>query len=596
MALPPAIQKCVVSFGPFLTFTGVPFAGKVRFTASRPAVWTATGTPLLPSPEVVVLDENGMGQITLPVTSQDGFSDGQGNSVKDWTYRADIDLQGRSTDFRTFQIPTTAAMDLDLTTPVPSSQGVVVALPSVVSVDGGTGAVDLSSTYARRILSFDDLPATGLVVPHRFGMKQWPENARTGAALSIAAGYPVQETDVYLSADGVLVCGHDATVDRETNGTGAWADYPVAGMPLRDSLDSGGAPSLGDGWAPEEVLRFDELLAMAAGNCLLNVEPKASGPWQDSLAELYRICVGAGAMDRVCINGSDIAIQEAAIALGFRTIYWGHDTNQAELQYAASVGVWGYDVSDTRTDAEIAFIRGLFDYVIMSPVETRALWARANALGLNGVCTDHPGYVSRTTPLVTSTKSATSRGRLIPGNKPARAAGFPHLVAGKGMMLGFYGGTSNRFFLGELSGTRPSSYRITVTGKVETLITIGEVTRQAASIRFGMRNEDLWNGGDNVGGYQAFLRWNGSLELAVSSDPVGSAPVVQTNATAALTAGGTFTFTATVTPTTVQVGRTDTATVGAPVANTTWRGDYLWLGCNSPNGLVSISEVKVETL
>lgn len=141
MALPPAIQTCVISFGPFLTFMGVPFAGVVTFTPSRALVWTATGTPILPSPIPVTLDENGTGSISLPLTSQSGFSDGSGNAVTNWTYNAAVALTGRTVDTRTFQVPTTTPIDLDLTTPVPSSQGIVVALPEVISVAGFTGAV-----------------------------------------------------------------------------------------------------------------------------------------------------------------------------------------------------------------------------------------------------------------------------------------------------------------------------------------------------------------------------------------------------------------------------------------------------------------------
>lgn len=461
----------------------------------------------------------------------------------------------------------------------------------VTDTGTATGAA-LAATFRPRILSFDDLPSSGLIVPHRFGMKQWPENARSGAALSIAAGYPVQETDVYLSADGVLVVAHDATVDRETDGTGVWSDFPIGSMPLRDSLDSGGTPSLGDGWPTEEVLRFDEVLAMAAGNCIINVEPKADGPWQDALAELYRVCSGAGAMDRVCINGSSIVIQEAAIALGFRTIYWGVDTNQAALQYAASVGVWGYDVSPLRTDAEIAFIRNLFEYVIMSPVETRELWARANALGLNGVCTDHPGYVARTTPLVTSTKSATARGRLIPGNKPYLATGGKRVVKGKGFILE----NGARFFLGELSGTQPSSYTITIVGRCDASISGGETNRQAVNLTFCTTNEDVWNGGDNISGYHLIFRYAGGLQLAPISNPPATATVVDTVTTTAITAGSTFTLTVAVTPTTLQIGRTDTAQLGAVITNSTWRGGYLWIGTNAPvsNGRVEISEIRIE--
>src|SRR5690606_40484984 len=104
------------------------------FTASRPKVWAATGTPIMPRPLVAQLDEDGMGEIVLPATDQPGFTDGAGNAVTDWTYRVAIDLAGRASETRSFQVPTGGesgvVLDLDLLTPVPSSTGVVVSLPS----------------------------------------------------------------------------------------------------------------------------------------------------------------------------------------------------------------------------------------------------------------------------------------------------------------------------------------------------------------------------------------------------------------------------------------------------------------------------------
>lgn len=145
MALPPAINTVTVNFGPFINHRGDPFTGSVTFTASRPVVWEATGTPLFPQPMIVTLDVNGSGQIILPATDQAGFTDGAGNAVTDWTYTAAIDLSGRTTDLRNFGLPadgeTGLSVDLDLMTPVSSSTGILVSLPDVLSVAGLSGAV-----------------------------------------------------------------------------------------------------------------------------------------------------------------------------------------------------------------------------------------------------------------------------------------------------------------------------------------------------------------------------------------------------------------------------------------------------------------------
>lgn len=161
--LPPAIITALVRFGPFLDDTGVPFVGSVVFTASRPRVWETTGTPVLPRGLVVQLDETGSGEIRLPATDQPGFTDGIGNAVTNWTYKAEVRLSGREDEVRSFALPTDgqtgAVIDLDLLTPVPSSTGVIVALPAVYSVAGESGAVS-AQTLAERVGPL--LPPSGL--------------------------------------------------------------------------------------------------------------------------------------------------------------------------------------------------------------------------------------------------------------------------------------------------------------------------------------------------------------------------------------------------------------------------------------------------
>ena len=146
MALPVGIETCEITIGPFTTFRGEPVTGFVSITPSRALVWTATGTPILPKQEQIALDATGSGSIRLPCTDQDGFSDGAGHAVKDWTYTVECRLAGApNPPASAFQVPSgPASMDLDLSVPVSSSTGVTVALPVVLSVNGQTGNVTIA--------------------------------------------------------------------------------------------------------------------------------------------------------------------------------------------------------------------------------------------------------------------------------------------------------------------------------------------------------------------------------------------------------------------------------------------------------------------
>jgi glycerophosphoryl diester phosphodiesterase len=55
-----------------------------------------------------------------------------------------------------------------------------------------------------------------------------PENTLAAFRQAVAEGADIIETDLHLSADGVFVCIHDATVDRTTDGSGAVAEMSLA--------------------------------------------------------------------------------------------------------------------------------------------------------------------------------------------------------------------------------------------------------------------------------------------------------------------------------------------------------------------------------
>lgn len=53
---------------------------------------------------------------------------------------------------------------------------------------------------------------------------------------AVDLGYTWVETDIHLSCDGVLVCLHDDTLDRTTNGSGSVSDHTISEI---ESLDAG---------------------------------------------------------------------------------------------------------------------------------------------------------------------------------------------------------------------------------------------------------------------------------------------------------------------------------------------------------------------
>ncbi|MGH9083318.1 MAG: glycerophosphodiester phosphodiesterase [Acidimicrobiales bacterium] len=63
---------------------------------------------------------------------------------------------------------------------------------------------------------------------HQGGAWEAPSSTLFAVRRAVAAGATAIELDVHATADGELVVGHDATVDRTTDGTGAIADMTLA--------------------------------------------------------------------------------------------------------------------------------------------------------------------------------------------------------------------------------------------------------------------------------------------------------------------------------------------------------------------------------
>ncbi|GAB4066307.1 glycerophosphodiester phosphodiesterase [Angustibacter speluncae] len=80
------------------------------------------------------------------------------------------------------------------------------------------------------------------MVAHRGASHELPEHTEEAYALAIAQGADGLECDVRLTADGHLVCHHDPTLDRTSDGRGRFADRTLADLRRLDWSSPAGGP------------------------------------------------------------------------------------------------------------------------------------------------------------------------------------------------------------------------------------------------------------------------------------------------------------------------------------------------------------------
>ena len=88
-----------------------------------------------------------------------------------------------------------------------------------------------------------------LVIAHRGGLRLAPEHTMLAYRTGLEAGADVLELDVARTADGAIVCIHDLTVDRTTQGTGDIRELTLAEV---QALDAGYR------WSPDGGATFPE--------------------------------------------------------------------------------------------------------------------------------------------------------------------------------------------------------------------------------------------------------------------------------------------------------------------------------------------------
>lgn len=185
--------------------------------------------------------------------------------------------------------------------------------PTVVSVspaaappsrDFSNGAPGRESSFevvAPARFTFLDQPGP-IAVAHQGGAKENPANTMVAFEHAIALGYRYLDADVRVTADGVLVVFHDATLDDGTDRSGRIARLPWE--EVRRARVAGREP----------IPRLDDLLA-AWPEARVNLEVKGRTP-VEAVAELIE---RTGSLERVCLNSFlDRPVQRLRRRLGPR--------------------------------------------------------------------------------------------------------------------------------------------------------------------------------------------------------------------------------------------------------------------------------------
>jgi glycerophosphoryl diester phosphodiesterase len=139
-----------------------------------------------------------------------------------------------------------------------------------------------------------------LAMAHRGGAIEHLENSMPAFEACVKLGYRYLETDVRVTADGVLAVFHDATLERVTDRAGrvehlTWAEVSQARIGGR-----------------EPILRLEDLLG-AWPDVRFNLDIKAAGVLAPLVRTVHRLKV----LDRICVGSfSDARVAAARRLLG----------------------------------------------------------------------------------------------------------------------------------------------------------------------------------------------------------------------------------------------------------------------------------------
>lgn len=248
------------------------------------------------------------------------------------------------------------------------------------------------------------MPRRVSVVGHRGGFFCCaPDNTMAAVRYAISNQVPIIEIDTRLSADGVCVLVHDATVDRTTDGTGTVVSRTVAQL---KQLDAGSWFS--PDFAGERIPTVAEVMAEAKGKMILYFDLKVPG----QIDAITNALAQTGFNPDDCwfwvYNSTSDAASIRAKLPAAKIIWeppgtWASDPNFFTTM--RSIGVYGFDLGVYYGTISSAFVRAAKEegfvvgiYTILDP----DTMVRNAAAGVDFMETDFPQIMNILQPAQTA--------------------------------------------------------------------------------------------------------------------------------------------------------------------------------------------------
>jgi len=238
-----------------------------------------------------------------------------------------------------------------------------------------------------------------IVVAHRGDSRSHPENTLPAFTAAAALGAPMQEFDVQVTADGQLVCLHDATLDRTTDAAarlGPGALIAQTTLAQVQSLDAGAWK--GAAHAGARVPTLAAALAAMLPRSIPMIEHKA-GSAATFVAELQRL----RSVPDVLLQSfdwqfvADVSRRAPDLAIGLLGPTGDHarlDDGVVAAARSIGAGLLHWHAPEVHAeDVRRVHAAGLLLCTYTSDDELG--WHGGRALGVDAMCTNDPGRMQR---------------------------------------------------------------------------------------------------------------------------------------------------------------------------------------------------------
>jgi glycerophosphoryl diester phosphodiesterase len=414
----------------------------------------------------------------------------------------------------------------------------------------------------------------------------YPENTLEAYRGTVALGVDAVEPDCWLTRDGALVCLHDATVDRTTDGSGNTAELT---LPDAEVLHVDAGTWFAAAWPNTlRVPTLTDVLDELGGRAVLCPEAKNAGAGRAIVERLNQY----GYFDAAIVQsfmqaelGPAVAAGGAAMMLTATSLY------DPVLLHASGIRYLGLSAALPPSLVSPATAVGLD--VVVWVVNRRLDAAPWLATGAIGFFSDDPLYLSGRSPVLTSDPFAQRtyyHGHLassIAGDRGTFSApstwGYADTSpAYKGALQGWAGPAND---------VATDRFGLTFTVRIDRAASRDGWAGAFISAADDRSFDDTGQYQPGLGGYHVLLRQSGSLELHVVTD--GISTLASCAATSPLEPGGSATLRIDVAPRQVAVTRTGVApTASVTVADSTHRGGYFHLGRRA--AAVRFSDISVS--